>query len=257
MRKFLIGTLVVVLLAGGAAAVAEWYVRARIVNGIAAEVEAFTGTTPDVSIDSFPVLLDLARGTIRGVEGTAAVLEAESMAFEDVAVQATEIRTGSVPVIGTLTATATTATVHGMGFEQVIIDAGEVATEPLLLGTLHGEALLPAATVQALLQQQMEQEIAVEFGDGVVTATLTILRQDLAITLAPEVTDGALSLLPTEVTLAGIGLTLGDLPFGLGELVHPFDVQLPIAPLALEGVTLTPEGAQVRLSGTNVSPDDF
>ena len=103
----------------------------------------------------------------------------------------------------------------------------------------------------------MEQEIAVEFGDGVVTATLTILRQDLAITLAPEVTDGALSLLPTEVTLAGIGLTLGDLPFGLGELVHPFDVQLPIAPLALEGVTLTPEGAQVRLSGTNVSPDDF
>ena len=257
MRKLLIGILIAVLVLGGAGAIGEWYVRERIVNGIVGEVEAFTGTTPEVTIDSFPLLLDLARGTIQGIEGTAETLAAETMTFEDVAVHATEIQTGSAPVIGSLTATAATATVQGMIFGDVTMQASDVATEPLLLGTLTAEALVPTATVQTLVQQQIAEEVTVEFGDGVVIATLDILRQDLTMTLVPEVADGALTLAPAEVTLAGIGLTLGDLPFGLGELVRPIAVELPIAPLVLDGVTLTPEGARVRLSGTNVSPDDF
>lgn len=257
MRRLLLGALITLLVIGAAAGIGEWYARGRIVSGIAAEVEARTGTTPDVTLDSLPVLLDLARGTIDGITGTADVLAVETMTFEDVAVHATEIRTGSAPVIGSLTASAATASVQGMTFDDVTVQASEIDTEPLLFATLAAEALLPAGTVQALVQQQMDRQISVGFGDAAVIVTLEVLRQDLAITLVPEVTDGALTLAPSEVTLAGITLTLGDLPFGLSDLVHPIRVDLPIAPLMLDAVTITPEGARVQVSGTDVSPDSF
>lgn len=258
MKKFLIGALVTILVFGVVAVVGEWYARGRIVDGIESEIEAFTGTRPEVQLDSSPLLLGLARGSISGIDGVAETLTVEGITFESVDVQTTDISTSGSPVIGTLNATAQRASVEGIEITDVVVQASGVETDPVVIREISRvEAVIPSATIEALVREQAGSDVSVTLGSDVVGLGMEFLGQELAVNLVPELADGVLSLIPRDVTFGGLAVEISQLPFGLGEQIQPIPVELPLGSLILDSVTLLPDGAHVTLSGTDVSAEDF
>lgn len=291
MRKFLIVLAVALCVLGAGAAVAEWYVRGRIVDGIVAQVEDATGHTPEVELDSFPVLLDLARGSIPGVDGTAETLAFDGIEFTDVAVRASDIRTSGATTITTLSGTAESGTIHGMALTAVVVDAAEIQLDPVTMEsidiaaetlTLGGvlfddvtlratnfvsqpevtadlaiRAHLPNSTIEALVREQVGDDATVSLDDGVIYLGTEVLWQELSIGLQPDAVDGGLTLMPVSVSLGGLVVTVEDLPLGLDDQVQPFAVELPLGPLRLDAVEIVPTGILIDLSGVRVSPSDF
>lgn len=291
MRKFLIGLFIAVVILGGGAAFGEWYARTQLVEGIAERVEPFTGGAQEIELDSFPLLLDLARGEIPAIEGAAPSLAFEGIEFADTNVHASQIRTDGATVITELTGTATSATIQGMRLTALDIAASEIQLEPFTIESfditaeslmldgveLTGVSLLARdvetdpevqaditldahitySQIETLVRDQVGEDADVSIADGVIYVGTEVWWQELSIGLLPEAVDGDLTLVPVEVTLGGLGLALDDLPFGLGGEIQPIPVDLPLGSLRLDSLSAAGDGVTVTLTGTDVSVADF
>lgn len=291
MRKIVISLIVAVLVLGAGAGVGEWFARRHVVGQIVTAVEGATGTTPNVTLDSFPLLLDLARGSIAGVDGSAENLEFEGLVAEGVSVQASEFGIRDPKAIGALSGTADSASIEQLSLTAITFSGTEIELDPLTLAgleiaaeglifdgvelegvSLHASNLvtepqisadvvlagqLSSAALAELVRQQMGDDAAVAIADGLVTVGTTILGQELSIGLTPSAVDGGLTLMPEQVTLGGLDMAIEDLPFGLGAQIQPIPVEVPLGPLQIDSVEVVSDGVRAELSGTGVTAADF
>ncbi len=223
MKKFVVGVLVAVVLLGAAAAIGEWYARSRVIEEIVTGAETELGVTPDVSLGSAPVRLGLAQRELSAVTASA-----PEVTYEDV--------------------TVTGVTVFA---ERVRL------APPRTIGHVDASGTLTLESIRTLVREQMGDGTEVNLADGSVRVGLTVLGQELALALTLELSDGALSLIPSGLVLGGVETPLTDLPFGLDSAIRPIPVEFPLGDLGIETVEVRGDGVFLRVVGTDVDADAF
>ncbi|MGN8244473.1 LmeA family phospholipid-binding protein [Cellulomonas soli] len=211
-----------VLVAGGlvvgdrfAASLAEQ----QLADQIGARLEV-TGE-PDVQIDGFPFLTQLASGTFSHV---------------------------TVDVDG--------AVLDGVQATDVTMDArGVTRGDPVTVDQLEASLTLPAATVQDAAAERTGLAVTVVVQGDAMQGSMDVLGVPLAATFVPRVDGGRLLVDTTSLSLGGLSVDAASLPGGLGERLTGLEVPVDGLP---EGVELTDAqvvagGVRITAAGTDVA----
>lgn len=217
-----VGVLVtgVVLVAGVFVAdrVAESSAERQVVAAIEENLDVVG--TPTVELGGFPFLNQLLAGSIENV-------------------------TGQVDGV----------TLDGIDATDVTMDARDVSTsEPYTVGTATISATLPTASIEQIVADRSQLEIAVAVDGGALTASGEVLGLRLAANLVPRVEDGTLLVSVENVQIAGLTVSVDDLPNAIGDRLT--DIEIPVEGLpdglGLSDATVVADGVRITADGTDV-----
>lgn len=216
MRR-LLAVLVVVALLVVAALAADRFLHARAEERIAEELGTAVDVTgqPDVTVEGFPFLTQLAAGELESVRARADALATEGVRLVDV------------------TAHARAVTVE----------------TPSTAGRLDLAGTLPDETLQEMVRERAPGVTVASASDGV-HLTTTVLGVDLALVAEPQVQDGGIGVRVTRVELGGAQVDTEDLAPLVGEELLELDLEVPDLPLGLTLVDVAPRDGGLRLSLT-------
>ena len=211
----------VVVLAGGALVadrVAHSTAERRVTEAIEQNLDV--AGTPTVEIGGFPFLTQLLAGSVDDV-------------------------TGAVDGV----------TLEGIDATDVTIDAQDVTTsEPYTLGSATIAATLPTASIEKIVADRSQLDIAVAVDGRALTATGTVLGLKLAANLVPRVEDGRLLVTVANVQVAGLTVSVDDLPRAIGDRLT--DIEIPVSGLpeglVLSDATVVADGVRITADGTDV-----
>ncbi|MBO9553631.1 DUF2993 domain-containing protein [Cellulomonas sp.] len=215
--------LVVVVVLGAGVVVADRVAAAEAENRAVEAIEQNLDVqgTPEVSIGGFPFLTQLLRGSLRDVTGTVDGMTLDGIEATDVEVDAQDVST----------------------------------TEPYTVGTGSIAATLPTASIQKIVADRSELDVQVAVDGDALTASGQVLGLTLSATLTPRVEDGKLLVDVGNLQLAGLTITVDDLPASVrGRLT---DLEVPVSGLpdglVLSSATVVPEGVRITATGTDVT----
>lgn len=176
--------------------------------------------TPTVELGGFPFLNQLLAGSIENV-------------------------TGQVDGV----------TLDGIDATDVTMDARDVSTsEPYTVGTATISATLPTASIEQIVADRSQLEIAVAVDGGALTASGEVLGLRLAANLVPRVEDGTLLVSVENVQIAGLTVSVDDLPNAIGDRLT--DIEIPVEGLpdglVLSDATVVADGVRITADGTDV-----
>jgi len=215
--KAVIGTLVVVGVLAGGAWVADGVLRERTEDRLAAQAEQQIpglDAPPDVTIEGFPFLLQVARGELDRVR-----------------------------------VTADEATVEGLLLRDVVVHLGDVTTEqPYTARTAEMTALAPMAGIADAVG--LDVPLTADGADLV--ATIEVLGLEVEVVLRPEAVGRDVRVSLVGLRAAGAEVDPGRIPGvdGLDGLTFPVD-GLP-AGMELTELTVQPDGVLLRAEGADV-----
>lgn len=213
-----------VIVAGGAFVVVDrvtaQHTEERLSAAIEQNLDGVVGT-PQVHVEGFPFLTQLAAGSLDHVTGT---------------------------IDG--------ATLSGVTAQDVTFDGRDVTTaQPYTVGTATVTATLPTESVQHLVDQQTGLDVDLAVTDGAVRASGSVLGVPLTADLEPHAADGKLKADVQKVTVAGLTVSIDDLPGGVGDRLR--DVTIPVtglpAGMGLAQVTVVDDGLRVTATGQHVA----
>jgi hypothetical protein len=217
-----VGVVAVVVLAGGvvvADRVAQATAEKRVIAAVEQNLDGVVGT-PTVDLGGFPFLTQLLAGSVDDVTGT---------------------------VDG--------VTLEGIDATDVTFDAHDVSTsEPYTVGTATIAATLPTASIEQIVADRSELDIALAVDGGTLTASGKVLGLALAADVVPRVEDGRLLVSVDNVQFAGLTVSVDDLPGAVGDRLT--DIEIPVeglpAGLVLSDATVVADGVRVSATGTDV-----
>jgi len=206
----------------GGALVADRVTHATAERRVAEAIEQNLDVvgTPTVEIGGFPFLTQLLAGSVDDV-------------------------TGAVDGV----------TLEGIDATDVTIDAQDVTTsEPYTLGSATIAATLPTASIEKIVADRSQLDIAVAVDGRALTATGTVLGLRLAANLVPRVEDGRLLVTVANVQVAGLTVSVDDLPRAIGDRLT--DIEIPVSGLpeglVLSDATVVADGVRITADGTDV-----
>jgi hypothetical protein len=146
-------------------------------------------------------------------------------------------------------------TLEGIDATDVTIEAQDVTTsEPYTLGSATIAATLPTASIEQIVADRSGLDIAVAVDGDALTASGTVLGLDLAANLVPRVEDGRLLVSVANVQIAGLTMSVDDLPRAVGNRLT--DIEIPVRGLpeglVLTAATVVPDGVRITADGTDV-----
>lgn len=211
---------VVVLVAGAVVAdrVALSATERQVVDAIEQNLDVVG--TPTVDIAGFPFLTQLVAGSLDDVTGS-----------------------------------ADGVSLDGIDATDVTLDAKHVSTsEPYTVGSATISATLPTASIERIVADRSQLDITVAVDGDALTASGTVLGLTLAANLVPRVEDGTLLVDVQNVQIAGLTVSVEDLPAAVGTRLT--DVEIPVSGLP-EGLVLTEatvvaDGVRITARGTDV-----
>ena len=216
MRR-LLALLVAAVVLVAAALLVDRLLRAsaeeRVADELAAAVEV--DGEPDVTVEGFPFLTQLAAGELDSVQARADAIATEGVRLLDVAAHA----------------------------------RGVTVEEPATVARLDLDGTLPDQELQQLVEEEVEGVTVTSAADGVHLST-EVLGLDLALVAAPEVADGGFSVRVASVRLGGAELDTDDLAPLVGEDLLELQLDVPDLPLGLRLVDVVPADGGLRLSLT-------
>jgi hypothetical protein len=218
----MIGLIVVVVLGAGvvvADRVAAAEAENRAVEAIELNLDGVVGT-PDVTIGGFPFLTQLLRGSLKDVSGHVDGITLEGIDAVDVDVEAQDVST----------------------------------SEPYTAGSGSVAATLPTASIQKVVADRTALDVQVAVEGDALKASGQVLGLDLSATLTPRVEDGKLLVDVGGLQLAGLTITVDDLPASVRSRLT--DLEVPVSGLpegiVLSEATVVPEGVRITATGTDV-----
>ena len=213
-------TTCVVLVAGAFVAdrVAESSAEKQVVAAIEQNLDVVG--TPTVELGGFPFLTQLLAGSIDDV-------------------------TGQVDGV----------TLDGIDATDVTFDGHGVSTaEPYTVSTATISATLPTASIEQIVADRSDLEIAVAVEGNALTASGEVLGLRLAANLVPRVEDGTLLVSVENVQIAGLTVSVDDLPNAIGNRLT--DIEIPVEGLpdglVLSDATVVADGVRITADGTDV-----
>lgn len=220
-RGAVVGVVTVVVLVGGAFVadrLAESSAERQVVAAVQENLDVVG--TPTVDLGGFPFLNQLLAGSIDHV-------------------------TGQVDGV----------TLEGIDAIDVTIDAHDVSTsEPYTVGTATISATLPTASIEQIVRDRSRLEIAVAVDGSALTASGEVLGLRLAANLVPRVEDGTLLVSVENVQIAGLTVSVEDLPNAIGDRLT--DIEIPVEGLpdglVLSDATVVADGVRITADGTDV-----
>lgn len=198
---------------------ADDYARTRIVNGIEGPISVATGATPTVTLAGTLALPQVIRGKLDQVT----------------------VEIPSLPV-------------QGGAVERVVIVASGVGTgSPYPAETVEATGLIPMATIEAAYQASTGFGGEADTAANLWSTAGEALGAGYALVFTPVVNGSSVTLQFTRVTLGGNDVDVTSLGWLLGDIsdIEIVNLALPEG-LTLDTVTLTDEGAELTLHGTNV-----
>ena len=220
-RGVVVGVVAVVMLAGGVV-VADRVTHAAAEQRVTEAIEQNLDVdgTPTVDIGGFPFLTQLLAGSVDHV-------------------------TGSVDGV----------TLEGIDATDVTIDAHGVSTsEPYTVDAATVTATLPTASIEQIVADRSQLDIAVAVDGGALTASGQVLGLTLAADLVPRVDGGKLLVSVGNVQIAGLTVSVEDLPGALGDRLTDIEVPVDGLPdgLVLSDATVVADGVRVTATGSDV-----
>ena len=211
----------VVVLAGGALVadrVAHSTAERRVTEAIEQNLDV--AGTPTVEIGGFPFLTQLLAGSVDDV-------------------------TGAVDGV----------TLEGVDATDVTIDAHDVTvSEPYTVGTATIAATLPTASIEQIVQDRSNLDVAVAVDGGALAASGEVLGLTLTANLTPRVEDGRLLVSVQNAQIAGLTVSVDDLPRAIGDRLT--DIEIPVSGLpeglVLSDATVVADGVRITATGTDV-----
>lgn len=218
--RAVIGTVVVVGVLVGGAAIADGVIRERTEEQLADQLrDEIPGldVTPEVTITGFPFLLDVARGELEQVDVVVPRAILEGLTLEDVDVR-----------------------LRGVSTDQP---------------TTAREARLTARAPIAGITDALGLDADLTVEDGTLVATLSLLGLPIEVLLQPEAAGRAISVGVTGIRAAGATVDPRRVP-GLDQL-DGVTVPLEGLPdgLELTGLTVRADGVHLVAEGTDVVLD--
>ena len=220
MRR-LVWTLVVLAVVAGGAYLADSLLRREAEDRVAAEVQqAIPGVeeAPDVTIEGFPFLSQVAAGELESVRLTAAAATVEGLRLEDVVVR-----------------------LHGVGTQS-----------PYTARTAELTALVtPEAAEEALGLADLDLEVR----DGELLATASVLGLPLEVAMTAVAEDHDIVVDVEAFLLGGFRVESTELPGDLTAQLQGLRFRISGLPadMGLTGVTIVDDGLQVSAAGTDLS----
>lgn len=218
----MVGGIVVVVVLVGGALVADRVTHSTAERRVAEAIEQNLDVvgTPTVDIGGFPFLTQLLAGSVDEVSG----------AVDGV-------------------------TLEGIDATDVTIDAHDVTTsEPYTLGTATIAATLPTASIEQIVADRSQLDVAVAVDGDALTASGSVLGLDLAANLVPRVDGGRLLVSVANVQIAGLTVSVDDLPGAIGDRLT--DIEIPVSGLpeglVLSDATVVADGVRITADGTDV-----
>lgn len=219
----MIGLIVVVVLGAGvvvADRVAAAEAENRAVEAIELNLEGLQGT-PEVTIGGFPFLTQLLRGSLKEVSG-----QVDGM------------------------------TLDGIDAVDVVVEAQDVSTtEPYTAASGSIAATLPTASIEQVVAERSDLDVQVAVEGDALKASGEVLGLPLSATLTPRVEDGRLLVDVGGLSLAGLTITVDDLPASIRSRLTDLEVPVSGLPegLELSTATVVPEGVRFTATGTDVT----
>lgn len=176
--------------------------------------------TPEVRIEGFPFLTQLA-----------------ARSLDDVRV------------------TASGVTLDGLDLTDVVATGREVALEaPYRAGEVRIEATVPVATVSRLVAERTGLAVDLAVDGRALRASGDLLGAELSAGLVPRVEDGRLLVEVEDLSLGTRELRVEDLPEGIGARLASIEVPVEGLPegVVLEGAHVVPDGVRVTAVGSHV-----
>jgi LmeA-like phospholipid-binding len=222
-RAVVVSTVALVALAAGAYAGDRWALREvedRVAEEVRTGVAGVTGQ-PDVHIDGFPFLTQLARGSLDDVTVAVASASLSGVELQDVDVRA----------------------------EGVSTREPYQARDAVVTGTLT------TATLERLVAERTDADVALAVDGGRLTATLQVLRSDVTAELLPAAAGDAIEVDVVRVTIAGAVVDVEDLPGAASSRLQDLEVPIEGLPpgLTLSDVVVQDDGLRVTATGTDVT----
>ncbi|GEL98951.1 hypothetical protein CTE05_24980 [Cellulomonas terrae] len=209
-----------VLVAGGFVAdrLAESSAERQVVAAIEENLDVVG--TPTVELGGFPFLTQLLAGSIENVTG-----QVDGVTLEGI--------------------DATDVTFEGHGVST---------SEPYTVSTATISATLPTASIEQIVADRSDLEIAVAVDAGALTASGEVLGLRLAADLVPRVDAGKLLVSVENVQIAGLTVSVEDLPNAIGDRLT--DIEIPVEGLpdglVLSDATVVADGVRITADGTDV-----
>ncbi|GIG20850.1 hypothetical protein Cch01nite_15740 [Cellulomonas chitinilytica] len=221
-RGPIIGLVVVVVLGAGVV-VADRVAAAEAENRAVEAIEQNLDVegTPDVTIDGFPFLTQLLRGSLKEVTGTVDGMTLDGIDATDVEVEARDVST----------------------------------SEPYTVGTGSIAATLPTASIEKVVADRTDLDVQVAVEGGALKASGQVLGLTLSATLTPRVEDGRLLVDVGGLQLAGLTITVDDLPASIRTRLTDLEVPVSGLPegLVLSDATVVTDGVRITATGTDVT----
>jgi hypothetical protein len=216
-----VATVVVVVGAGAVVVdrVLDRHAEDAIATAIEHNVDGVQGK-PDVNVEGFPFLTQLASGSLKQVKGTIDAATLSGVTARDITFDGRDVSTASPHTIGDATVTAT----------------------------------LPTASVEQLVDQRTGLSVHLTSTDGALSATGQVLGLSLTAKVEPTVTAGQLAIDLQSVSIGGVTVPVADLPGAVANRLK--DVTIPVTGLpkglTLSGVTVVGDGVRVTATGRDV-----
>ncbi len=220
MRR-LVWTLVVLAVAAGGAYLADTLLRQQAEERVAAEVQqAIPGVeqAPQVTIEGFPFLTQVAAGELESVRLTAPAATVEGLRLEDVVVR-----------------------LHGVGTES-----------PYTARTAEMTALVTPEAAEAALGLA---DLDLEVRDGELLATASVLGLPLDVAMTATAEDHDIVVDVVAFLLGGFRVESTELPADLTAQLQDLRFRISGLPadMSLTGVTVVDGGMEVAAAGTNLT----
>jgi hypothetical protein len=138
---------------------------------------------------------------------------------------------------------------------DVDVEAQDVSTsEPYTAGSGSVAATLPTASIQKVVADRTSLDVQVAVEGDALKASGQVLGLKLSATLTPRVEDGRLLVDVGGLQLAGLTITVDDLPASVRSRLT--DLEVPVSGLpegiVLSEATVVPEGVRITATGTDV-----
>jgi len=194
-------------------------VEKRSVQAIEQNLDGVVGT-PTVDIGGFPFLTQVLAGSLDEVTGQVDGVTLEGIKATDVTIDATNVTTSTPYTAGTATISAT----------------------------------LPTASINTIVADQTQLEIAVSVDGNALRATGKVLGVTLSANLVPRVQDGLLLVDVQNIAVGGLSVSVDSLPASIGNRLN--DIEVPVGGLpeglVLQQATVVDDGVRITASGTDV-----
>lgn len=221
--RAVVGTVVAVVVVGAGLVVADVVSRAVAEQDAERAVmrELDVDGTPDVRIEGFPFLTQLASRTLDDV-----------------------------------TATASGVTLDGVRLTDVTATGRDVSLEaPNVVAEVRIEATVPVETVSRLVADRTGLTVDLTVDGGSLRASGDLLGAELSAGLVPRVEGGRLLVEVEDLVLGTRELRVEDLPEGIGARLAQIEVPVEGLPegTTLEAARVVPDGVRVTATGTDVA----